>query len=459
MENIRYTPDYISVLGADEVFVFGSNAAGIHGGGAAHYAYRHFGAVWGVGEGLRGQSYAIPTMFGSVDEIKPYVDKFIEFARSRKDLTFLVTPIGCGIAGWQPADIAPLFQKSLGLANVILPRSFADIIADNCQLQPSWNAQSCINRLEHCRYAIENGDKLGYAFRKQIRKEVYVNTIEIVGKGRYIGGKEPDCEEVLLGDDTAMMADTVFVDTPFSVAAIPQRSLPTSFSVVNEDCLDVAARHVREGYLPAVHNFASNVYPGGGVITGSGAQEESIFRRSDAFRSLYQFVDFENIRSILAPSGQQDIVGRRPERYPLHQDFGGVYTPGVTVFRKNEKCGFELMSEPFKIGLITVAAINHPHLVDETTMDESCVITTLNKIRTVLRLALRGDHDSLVLGAFGCGAYDNPSAQMASLFRQVFGEDEFKDKFRLVTFAVLDDGRKSKRHPDGLFRAFADQFA
>ena len=84
----EFTPERITSLRADEVFVFGSNLAGMHGGGAARIAYERFGAVWGCGVGLQGQSYAIPTMQGGVETIKPYVDAFIDFAVSRPDLFF-----------------------------------------------------------------------------------------------------------------------------------------------------------------------------------------------------------------------------------------------------------------------------------------------------------------------------------------------------------------------------------
>lgn len=123
-----YTPDNITSLAPHEVFVFGSNLAGAHAGGAARVAARKFGAVWGQGEGLQGQSYAIPTMQGGVETIKPYVDKFIDFAASHPELTFYVTRIGCGIAGFKESDIAPLFAHAAAIKNIVLPREFAEII-------------------------------------------------------------------------------------------------------------------------------------------------------------------------------------------------------------------------------------------------------------------------------------------------------------------------------------------
>lgn len=124
MYNRDYTPDRISELKDNEIFVFGSNLAGHHGSGAARLAYNRFGAVWGQGVGLQGQAYAIPTMQGGVETIKPYVDEFILFAEQHPEYKFLVTRIGCGIAGFRDEEIAPLFAAALDVENVILPREF-----------------------------------------------------------------------------------------------------------------------------------------------------------------------------------------------------------------------------------------------------------------------------------------------------------------------------------------------
>lgn len=125
---MEYTPENITALGENEIFVFGSNLAGHHGGGAARAAMKKFGAIWGQGVGLQGQSYAIPTMQGGVETIKPYVDGFIEFAKTHPELKFYVTRIGCGIAGFKDEEIAPLFQEALDIENIVLPKPFADVI-------------------------------------------------------------------------------------------------------------------------------------------------------------------------------------------------------------------------------------------------------------------------------------------------------------------------------------------
>ena len=124
----RITPRWIDSLKENEIFVFGSNLAGMHGGGAARIARLHFGAVMGKGVGLQGQSYAIPTMQGGVETIRPYVNDFLDFAKHHPEMQFLVTPIGCGIAGFEAEDIAPLFEEAKQIENISLPESFWEVI-------------------------------------------------------------------------------------------------------------------------------------------------------------------------------------------------------------------------------------------------------------------------------------------------------------------------------------------
>ena len=124
----RVTPERIDHLAPGQIFVFGSNLQGAHAGGAAAHAHARFGAVWGQGVGLQGRSYAIPTMQGGVDTIKPYVDEFIRFAAQHPEMTFLVTRIGCGIAGFHDEEIAPLFSAAIALPNVWLPARFWRIL-------------------------------------------------------------------------------------------------------------------------------------------------------------------------------------------------------------------------------------------------------------------------------------------------------------------------------------------
>lgn len=110
-----------------DIFVFGSNLAGRHGAGAARFALKHHGAIYGQGEGLQGRSYALPTkqtpyVTLGLSEIRVHVDRFKAFAASRPDLTFNVTPVGCGYAGYTQEQIKPLFEP----------------LPPNCRYSPEW---------------------------------------------------------------------------------------------------------------------------------------------------------------------------------------------------------------------------------------------------------------------------------------------------------------------------------
>lgn len=131
MKTKRISEKWINHLAENEIFVFGSNVEGIHGGGAAAVAIK-WGAIWGQGVGLQGQTYAIPTMQGGVETIKPYVDDFLSFAKSNSKLKFLVTEIGCGIAGFTVEQIAPLFKNAIddNIENIFLPESFYKILTN-----------------------------------------------------------------------------------------------------------------------------------------------------------------------------------------------------------------------------------------------------------------------------------------------------------------------------------------
>jgi hypothetical protein len=130
---MRITPELVSELKVNDIFVFGSNEGGKHGAGAALYAYQRFGAIYRQGVGLQGQTYAIPTKDTYIETlpieiIKTYVDEFIVFAKDHPDLTFLVTLIGCGRANYKPDAISHLFAECISMENVYLPLEFIDCI-------------------------------------------------------------------------------------------------------------------------------------------------------------------------------------------------------------------------------------------------------------------------------------------------------------------------------------------
>lgn len=128
----RITPPLITELAPDEVFVFGSNLAGIHGAGAAKQALQ-WGAMPGIGVGMRGHTYAIPTKDKRIramkpHQIAPYIYDFLRVAGHLPDMTFLVTEIGCGLAGHVPEVIAPYFRGAIDMENVWLPKRFWKVL-------------------------------------------------------------------------------------------------------------------------------------------------------------------------------------------------------------------------------------------------------------------------------------------------------------------------------------------
>ncbi|MBR5639671.1 MAG: TIGR02452 family protein [Muribaculaceae bacterium] len=452
MYNREYTPERIIELKSNEIFVFGSNLAGSHGGGAASLAYNRFGAVWGQGVGLQGQSYAIPTMQGGVETIKPYVDQFIEFASSHPELKFFVTRIGCGIAGFKIEEIAPLFENAIDIPNVILPKDFVEVmqrqINDTNQNVHTWDSEK--DFLKEYRVLMEKvkrGVPNAYSLVKKLRIKEFRNTIDIVNQGYYV---TESGVEYRFPSDADMTRNTVFYKDEVHLADSPKNDEPTIVEVRNIDCLYAGVELKEQGYNPAVLNMASRGNPGGGVISGDGAQEETLFRRTNLFRSLYQF----------APYAAQYHLTRSRHQYPLDWNFGGIYTPDAIYFRESEKKGYALLENPVSLSFIAVAGLKDPGLTADGMIADHLVGSVKNKIRTIFRIGLLHGHDALVLGALGCGAFRNPPRHVALLFHEVMDEPEFKNRYRKIVFAILDDHNAHRSHnPEGNFKPFAEEFA
>ena len=281
---------------------------------------------------------------------------------------------------------------------------------------------------------------------KQHNARVFKETTAIIREGYYI---TPSGQHINL-DLQPMIEGSECYHQELPRIDGPKVKGGTTVMVELNDCLKAAERLAREGYQPALLNFASAGHPGGGVITGARAQEETICRRSTLTRSIFSFD--------AGYASKFHYAHREGNNYPLTQplDFSAVYSPAVTVFREAGP-DYTLMEHPFQIGVITNAALNlrgkfDLKLTEDGHMPEAAKVITRNKIRTIFRIGFMHGHDSLVLGAFGCGAFRNPPREMAQLFKEVMEEDEFKDRFRLVTFAIFSD------HNDfnGNFNSFQD---
>ena len=241
-----------------------------------------------------------------------------------------------------------------------------------------------------------------------------------------------------------VLAQSVFYANPPSVERVPSVGT-TTIDAVNADCIDVARGLVESGYRPILLNMANRHTPGGGVLTGSRAQEETLFRRSNLCVSLYQYSDaFAGLVGV--PLGVA--------RYPMDRDTGGIYSGKVTFFRAGDKEGYRLLDDSFTCAVVSVAAINRPELDARGRMVDWAAAVTKSKIRSMLRIGLLHGHDAIVLGAWGCGAFRNPPVHMAELFHEVLGEEEFANKYRRVRFAVIEDHNSKSVN----YAAFAAEF-
>ena len=283
-----------------------------------------------------------------------------------------------------------------------------------------------------------------------VRIELFESTLTLLRQGWYISNSGqrkslPSVEEV-------MSAATMYRE-PVRVLIDPVAPVQTEVRVENDDCVLVAKRLIDEGYNPAMLNLADLYTPGGLVEYGSGAQEENLCRRSNLILSLYQFSQ--------ARIRQYPDLGlvQHADQYPMDERNGGVYSGLVTFFRGPESDGSLLEEKPYNIPVISVAALSGPRIGSDGMMLPQETEITLEKMRTIFRIGMANFHDSLVLSAMGCGAFANPPAHIAKLFHQVIEEDEFKNAFRLIDFAILDGYRTGLRHnPDGNLLPFQREF-
>jgi len=279
------------------------------------------------------------------------------------------------------------------------------------------------------------------AERKQKNRDIFAETMRICRRGGYVA---PSGAEVRLPGTDEVLKASVFYQNPPGVDSVAVLESSVC-DAVNEDCIEVARKLVQDGYSPIMLNMANRHTPGGGVINGARAQEESLFRHSNLCVSLYQYEEY-HAGLLGLPLGKG--------RYPMDRDTGGIYSGRVTFFRTSSREGDALVETPFECAVVSVAAINRPDLTPDGLLVDWAVVATKKKIRTMLRIGLLHGHDAIVLGAWGCGAFCNPPEHMARLFHEVLEEDEFARKYRIVRFAVIED--HNSRHSN--FAPFDREF-
>jgi len=290
----------------------------------------------------------------------------------------------------------------------------------------------------------ENASAVKTGF-KELRIKIFKDTVKFVQNGGYYT------------DDKFINIPNDLPDNMSEYFNAPDRlvnniNYQTKYSVINADCLETAEVLIKTGLNPCVLNLASRQNPGGGVIDGAGAQEENLFRRSNLFLSLYQYAQYAS----------EYGIKKNVNSYPLDRNTGGIYSANITVFRGSEKNGYCLLKKPYIVSFVSVPAINRPDLIKKNGnlyITDNLIEPTKEKIRTILRIAGKYKHDSLVLGAFGCGAFANPPNHVAELFKEVFLEKEFVSVYKFVVFSIFEDHNSNKEHnPDGNVLPFLKVF-
>lgn len=304
----------------------------------------------------------------------------------------------------------------------------------------TWNAAQWLDEFEDAKSA---------GWTRPVRAKVWQSTLDIVTAGSYTSANGL---HVTLPLNPNILAETKFYKAEIPQLAVSGQRFSTLYNVHNGDCLAFAkSLHEADGTDDlCVLNMASWKNPGGGVVGGAGAQEEYLFRCSDYFRSLYQFMDYCS----------QYGLPRAADSYPLDYNFGGVFSPGVTVFRDTEANGYALIDKPWHVNFVAAAVERLPFPCDR--IPANILPMVENTIRTILRMAYTNGQRRLVLGALGCGAFNNPPKHMAQVFKQILHEPEFDGIFKEVHFAIIDDHnarRKGTSNIDAFRAVFADNSA
>lgn len=272
---------------------------------------------------------------------------------------------------------------------------------------------------------------------KKERIDIFRETMKCANEWRFTNPSGEDCE--LLKEDYGMkFSDSRLFARPVYklIAEDKPQNDKTIICVERKDCLYAAMNLIDDGYNPAVLNMASFKCPGGGVKNGSAAQEENLCRRTNLYKSISKYAE---------------------KGYPLDVNWGAIYSPVVSIFRKTENEGYEFMDKPYTVDVISAAALKHPGLNPNGTLNDMAKKTLKNKVRQILNVGLYYKNDSLVLGAFGCGAYGTPPAEMAKIFRDVLRERFYNGAYKKIVFAIIDDKNAFREHnPEGNFKPFCD---
>lgn len=273
-----------------------------------------------------------------------------------------------------------------------------------------WNAEEWKRQFKIASSTFDS-DKL-----YELRQDVIWHTKEISNQHTYeINGMTVNLESPL---QSTVYSEEIHL----TEADIQDGEGPVEIQVINKDCLEVAREYADK--KPLVLNMANRQTPGGGVEYGAGAQEECLFRSSNYFQALYPLKN----------------------SYPMERNYGGIYSPDVTIFRGLEDDGYPLLEIPFKVNFVAVAAVNRPRLTPWGTFTPEIRKATENKIRTVLNIAVLQKQKFLILSALGCGAFKNPPEEVARIFKEQLNQEPYRSYFETVIFAIKPNHRDTDNY-------------
>ncbi|CAM4829677.1 unnamed protein product [Rotaria magnacalcarata] len=320
-----------------------------------------------------------------------------------------------------------------------------------------WNAENWLQQMKKLKVKGEHSRKYDID-QHLLRVTVMLNTVGVLRKKKYT----VDGQDVILKLERMQTIGysnkaKLSYGKTISETELKPPYKSTSVSVINEDCLVLYETLVNEGYRPLLLNMASATSPGGGYRKGDGAQEENLFRRSDYYQSLDLDVADKDRSERLICTSKCEVKRQTGyvEFYPM-EEFGAIYTSGITVFRQIEDNGYAYMKNPlYNVCAIAMAAYRDPGLTDKNMLENKMATKTHKKIENIFSIAHHHQHDCLVLSALGCGAFKNPPEHMALLFKSVIYQ--YAGFFKKIYFAIVDDHNTgNKTNPNGNFGPFKE---
>jgi uncharacterized protein (TIGR02452 family) len=268
----------------------------------------------------------------------------------------------------------------------------------------------------------------------------------------------PSGKQVNLCSGEQLYKQSFRFSNTMDVSSIERKFASTEVVVVKGDCLEVAEKEQRMDNKVAVLVFASPVEPGGAMAEGNNGQEEDICRRSNLFDLMWKLLYNSDRFSELYPLVDLNHAAEVDPSYSQKKFNGMFLTSAVTVFRAGKDKNYAFLEKPFDVGMLISPALRKPQLTDQNTYLRKEDQEQIEKvIITQLRASHEKNYDTVILGAFGCGAFQNPPALIAQLYKDII-EKHFQGAFKKLIFPILDNTPKEKHNPEGNLRPFQECF-